>query len=463
MKKPAFKKMIALMLALLISCIPLGACSLGKPAGPLRILLDVSDRTMYSNTSYVFDKLLEEIAAEGGPADVEVEYLPRTGVERETAITRLRTEIMAGDGPDLFIISSCYWWDGESPDDIPLFPMPEKSMYNGLFMPLDKYMEKAKFAQWGDFNQTVMEVGQTDKGQVLVPLSYTFPVTCFRRTEANHEPSKDLTWDDMLADGSLIMKAAAVLQGGSDENQIGGFGNPNFDAVFGKVADYKAEELLFTQEEFAEYAYKQLELYKEESWAGLEQLPEYFHTYARPWYYTYGDRMGGVPPYIRSGEDLTVIPQYNKDGGVTATVFHYACVNAGSKRGEDAFFVLDYLLGRGAVRADVATAEGGSYTQAQADWRQDFYSLFFGSNGVPIDQGVEYFNVHEGVISAHNRTALELAEHCITAVNIHGKLNKQMAWMMSQCETIQSGYEEGNIEALIAETYRVMQMELQEG
>lgn len=452
------RRLIAFVLAAALLLTLLPSCGSPEETGPLRILLDVDDRTVYNSTDYVFEKLLEEIAQAEGPADAEVEYLPRTGIERETAISRLRTEVMAGEGPDLFLISTNYWWDGKSPQDGPLFPIPEKAMVNGLFMPLDKYIEKAKFAMWGDFHQTVMEVGQTEKGQVLVPLSYTFPITCFRRLEASHAPSRDLTWDDMLADDSLFMKAAAVLQDGSEKNMIHGMGNPNFDAIYGKTADYKAEKLSFSEEEFGEYAHKQMELY-EEKWESLEQLPEYFHDYARPGFYERGDVMGHVPPYIASGEDLTVIPQYNKNGGVTATVFHYACINANSKRGEDAFFVLDYLLSRDGSSTE---ADGQGVRVLQPSWRQDFYSLFTGSDGLPIDQGMPWLSVVEGAVSDVNRSALDSAGGCITAVNIHGKLNKMMACMMSDCQMILAGYQEGDPEELIKETYRVMEMELEE-
>ena len=50
----------------------------------------------------------------------------------------------------------------------------------------------------------------------------------------------------------------------------------------------------------------------------------------------------------------------------------------------------------------------------------------------------------------------------ITAVNIHGKLNKMLAELYSRCEGIQLGAEEGDLAEQIQETYRVMQMELAE-
>lgn len=438
------KRMLPLLLALILA-LPLCLSGCGeREAGPLRILLDVSGSTKYNRTSGVVKNLLDEIAAQGGPADVEVEYLPQTGRERENAVTHLRTEIMAGGGPDLFIISSNYWSDGEQPGDGPLFPFPEKSMVNGLFLPLDKYIENAQFAMWGEFNQTVLEVGRTDKGQVLVPLSYTFPVACFPRFDVSHGHSTDLTWDDMLAGENLVMKAAAMLESGSRENMLQALDNPNFDAIFGKTADYKAEELLFSQEEFTDYTHKQLALYDENP-ESLAELPEYFHTYAHPW-------------FPQDGGSLTVIPQYNKDGGVTATVFHYACINANSKRGGDAFFVLDYLLSRD---GSFSGTDDNVYIPKES-WRQDFYSLFTGETGLHIDGGMAWSSVYESPVSGENRSAMEAAVRCVTAVNVHGKLNKTMADMLSECEMMRKGRKEGDPDELIRETYRVMQMELQE-
>lgn len=456
------KKRVRIFLALMIAimlCLILTSCRKQKSEDPLRILLDVNNKTEYGFTSVIFEQLLEEVATQSGPAKVEVEYLPQTGIDRENAITHLRTEIISGKGPDLFIISSGYWSDGERPNDGPLFPFPEKSMYNGLFMPLDKYIENAKFAMWKDFNSTVMEVGKTDKGQVLVPLSFTFPITCFRRSDVSYAHSSEQTWDDMLSDQEGIMKASAALEMGNSVSMIKALDNPNFDAIFGKTADYQAEELLFSEEVFFEYSNKQIELYQEDDLASLTSLPDYFHDYARPYFYSGGETGSHVHPYIEKGEDLAVIPQYNKDGGVTATVFHYACINANSKRSEDAFFVLDYILSRSNI---YLVDNDSNIVKSQSTRRQEFYSLFTGSNGLHIDQGIEWTSVYEGAISDSNRSAIDAATRDITAVNIHGKLNKMMANMMEECKMIVQGRHEGTTDELIKETYRIMLMELQE-
>lgn len=460
MKKATLKKLIALLLALALLCALFSGCGNNDSPAPvdvdsapegeaesvpeslpsITVCLDVSKRTMRDPTDFVFQRILKTIEENGGPAGVEVEYMPQEdGVERETALTRLRTEIMAGEGPDLFINSGSFW------GNVNVFPFPEKSMYNGLFLPLDEYIENAQFAHWEDFNQTAMEAGRTEKGQMIVPLSYTFPITCFRKSEASHTPSQDITWDDMLVDDSLTMKAAAVLQGGG-ENVLSAIGNPNFDAILGRLADYENEELLFSEEDFTRCAQQQMELFEEESWRDLAQLPEYFQTYAGMSFFTKGAGQMKLHP-IKAGEELTMIPHYNKDGGVTATVYHYACINANTKHPEEAFYVLDYLLCR----------------DRNGDL-EDFYSLFTNTNGLPIDRGVTLtsFAYDNMAISDENQASLDAILDCITAVNVYGKLNNMLAEMISQCYEIQAGFTEGDPEALIAETYRVMKMELAE-
>ena len=409
---------VVLMLAMVL-VFGLSGCG-KKGAGALRILLDVDGETRYSRTAQAFEELLKEIEAQGGPAGVEVEYLPQSGVERKNAVTHLRAEIMAGAGPDLFMISSTEGRDGEF-----LFPFPEKSAINGLFMLLDRYIESAKFAMWDSFNETVMAVGRTERGRMLAPLSYTFPITCFPRLEASHSCSKELTWDHMLEDEGGILRASAALEAGSDKNMIRALDSPDFSAILGKTADYKAEE-----------------------------LPLYFHTRAYPWFYGDGETQGHVRPYIPKGDPLTVVPRYNKDGGVTATVLHYACINARSRRGQDAFFVLDYILSRDAAFKDVENESSVIYGLSA---RQDFYSLFTGSDGLHIDGGISWESVYEGAISPENRASIDAAGRCVTAVNVYGRLQFEIDRMLEECRGL-----EGDIDGDIREVYRVIDMELKE-
>ena len=45
-------------------------------------------------------------------------------------------------------------------------------------------------------------------------------------------------------------------------------------------------------------------------------------------------------------EATTMIPIYSDEGGVTATVTSFACINRNAKHAEEAFFILDLLMSR---------------------------------------------------------------------------------------------------------------------
>lgn len=115
-KTRAVKKYLCLCVAALLvlscfsSCKPAGGLSeesaAAEKSGVLRILADL-DATRYGSGEAgknAMTELLYQIRANNGPK-VEVEYVPRSGVEREAKITALQTEIMAGKGPDLFLVA----------------------------------------------------------------------------------------------------------------------------------------------------------------------------------------------------------------------------------------------------------------------------------------------------------------------------------------------------------------------
>lgn len=93
----------------------------------------------------------------GGPEEMEVDYIPKEGADRESMIKHLKTELMSGSGPDLFIVDA---FDGNFYNEKPMFPIPEQMIERRVFLPLDEYIEKAQFAQWDRLTPKVMEAGR---------------------------------------------------------------------------------------------------------------------------------------------------------------------------------------------------------------------------------------------------------------------------------------------------------------
>lgn len=86
--------------------------------------------------------------------------------EREAIIARLNTEIMAGKGPDLFILENI------RVTNFNLFPDIEKAIRNGAFYDLTKELAK-NGVEREDFVEGLFEGGQYEGAQYVVPLSFS--------------------------------------------------------------------------------------------------------------------------------------------------------------------------------------------------------------------------------------------------------------------------------------------------
>ncbi len=286
------------------------------------------------------------------PIELTIEYIPEHieggNPERETTISRLRTEIMSGEGPDIFLLGS------NDREIEPLFKVPEKNMANGAFLPLNDYIENAKLMEFEKLVPGVMSAGQYDGEQYILPLTYTMPLTFYNGNEVQHTASKTMTWEQMLESEPYLRHAAYVFAEKGDMNLLG----PYLLNSFGQIADYKNDKLLLTEEALlkrieALIALEHERFYKEDT---VPELPANWQHYLS---YDF-DRMvkwRGCPPESALYDEeaaaalppledpYTIVPMYSDDGGAMATVLTYAAINANTKQPEKAFFVLDYIFG----------------------------------------------------------------------------------------------------------------------
>lgn len=301
----------------------------------LRICLDLGTiLTQNDREIRVIETLLASgLRMAGGPENIVFDSIPYSGSEREIALDKIRTDIMAGGGPDVFIVTERYAGS--------LFPVPEKAMHEGLFLPLDSYIQSAAQSDWDKLMPAVMEAGQTDEGQVLVPMMYTLPVTIYHKEDVPEAPPAGTTWQEMLEDETNILRNAAVM----GFNVVGGLA-PSADgsivSILGQFADYEAGTLLFSEEDLLQCTEALLTLRDEiDSDAALPEYAQGMLYGSAPLTMNQG-RSEGYP--LCRNDPMTMIPVYAKDGGVTATVEAYVGVNRNTKHAEEAFSVVDYLM-----------------------------------------------------------------------------------------------------------------------
>ncbi len=281
-----------------------------------------------------FDDMIEDM---GGPSSIKIEIPPIQGNDRDIYFTSLRTEIMAGGGPDVFVCGSGIGYHmnektGEYIESEPLLRYPQQAMKRNMFLALDDYIEKAQFMEWEKLTPVIMDAGKTEKGQFLLPMTYTVPTTAFRKSDVEHTPSKDMTWEDMLSGGTQVCLAAV-----RERAYVGNGLAP--------VADYEHDKLAVSEDEMVRYFNEKLdnqEKYEEESGVpctrfDLRILDKFNLS-------IYDERFDDEEPFV-------LVPLYSRNGGYMATVKSFAGINANTKHPEDAFFVVDYLLGEECQRS----------------------------------------------------------------------------------------------------------------
>ncbi len=352
------KRMSAALICALLLVVSVSACNAPAVNRPLYILIDIPTEPWFISSKKITEGLKDylQYVYDMDPEDVEVEFLPEEESERSVRISALRTAIISGEGPDVFVVSSELPAGQERKDflktanaDSPfhnimaprerLFQDPQFAMEKGLFLPLDDYLAKAQFFDAGVIEPAVLAAGQTDEGQMLIPLAFTFPTAIFQEGIAGRS--------------------------NAEQNAYGAAAWNQFPDLFGQIVDYKAEKLLFSEAELLETVRDalakgdiepgsingdadndmDLRLFflpeKTEGLVAVCDLNHYDLRYWQPTYFSGEWQEGAVPEKI--------VPVKNRENGVTAQITAYIGINSNTPRPKEAFQVLDLLTRREAM------------------------------------------------------------------------------------------------------------------
>lgn len=377
----------------------------------------------------------------------------------EARISRIRTEIIAGKGPDLFLcdsISRCPDLDGKGKivTYAKTFSFPQQAMDNRVFLPLDKYIENAQYMDWDQLNQKIMAAGRNELGQVILPLTYSFSVSLCLEEKLTKTYDLPMTYSDQIHSGDPFLISAAMpypywLPNTREELNALDDLNIMYSGVeslvldpFGQPADFESEELSFTLEEFRETVLEAWELHqnREESYPRFEDG----HFSRSMSIYDSVDQ-GLLQDYEK---EYLILPRYNRDGGITATVGGYAAVNANTAYPEYAFQVLDYLLSEPAQTGSAAIGNMG---------------------GIPVLEGVGRDENHRGwgrgasrwFMTPHHYSQFQVLRDQINAVKFETPLDIEANVNLWQ-RFRDGGCTQEALESSIKTAYTTMKMMLAE-
>lgn len=358
----------------------------------------------------------------------KLEIIPQDSDTAEIKASNIRTELMSGEGPDVFLLSTGAERERES---MPvLFPNPEKLMYTDTFLPLDDFLETAEYARPEKFNQKILEAGKTEKGQMILPITYTYQKVVFRKTDLEGLQEIPLSWEELRTCENPVLQEAVFYH------------THRMYPLFGKLADYKEGKLLFTE--------KELQTMLEEVCAYTE-WNEYREN--RPEDLSIQGLFDFYPNLAASQDEKILVGIPNKNGGITAEIGTYIAVNRNTKIPDEAFSFLDLLF-----RDEILFGPG---IEVGTKWGGNMFQRWFSyKDHLILNQELakRYPDLSEADL-----TALEELDNQISAVSFYSDLEKELEdlyWPYFQ--SYHAKEEETKRLEMVSKAYETMKMKILE-
>lgn len=345
----------ALALALALSLPGCGAAQSGTaPAVDEEVLTICIESDMHfhlKDLGKLFHKLHPDVLVvfEQLPS-INYKTTPRQLEEREAALTRVSAQVMAGKGPDLFLLEDELYGYAQAMGSRALFPDLCKSMTAGVFADWNAIIEESGQPLPEDYLPPLLEAGRMDGSQYLLPLSCdVYGLLADAALWADDLPAMAAApnftalMDLVRAGGSLDL----TYKGGALELSKTFLLSAGIPAV-----DYGAGQVLLTPQALAP------QLAAMEEAAAVDEERRQREGYDTIEHYALSNRglaVGKIGPYdlllaaalASSGDeprDTRVVPIPMEDGGTAAYMRHWAGVRANSEQKQNAWAFVQFLL-----------------------------------------------------------------------------------------------------------------------
>ncbi len=262
--------------------------------------------------------------------DIVTTLLLNDNTERaEAEMKKMRTKIMAGKGPDLFILQGVTPGEQEMTY---LFPNVNKTMQNGVFACLDKYMEKDQRWETEEVMEKALEAGTYRNKQYVMPLEIEFPMFMQEKNGAiDYSKAKNLK------------ECAEIVKNSNDIRVVDDFMQLQYSikgTLLEPAVDYETNQMLMEKQPFVDYVtYVQNSFYNapflEERSNISSGMPHRLFFHVDEW------KMGNGE---KTEIDFQLVPGIN--GQKIAQVASYGAVSMNSTKKEVAYDFLVSFMNR---------------------------------------------------------------------------------------------------------------------
>lgn len=344
--------------------------------------------------------------------DAELVVIPEEESAAEIKITELQAELMAGGGPDLFIVSC----------DMPLaleekpamFGNPEQVMETNTFLPLDDYIERAQYLDLSAMNQIVMEAGKTGEGQMVLPVTYDYFAYAFRAEDMKDIQQLPSSWEELIS---------------CEDKRIADAVGPSlfwaFYDIFGNLVDYENDILAVSEEELLQYVQQAVSYSRDES--GKTSASEVLHN-------NYASELPQILGQDKKEEHI-IFGLPNAEGGVTANIKVFAAINRNTDQPENAFSFLDLMF------SDELMSGTGFKTGQKIEMSDgSFDDIMIGAGNVLLSGTLYGITVNDkgfehsiGECSGKDQEAILVMQKQINAVRFYSDIDEELANLYWRC------------------------------
>ena len=404
---------------------------------------------------------------------IEIECIPggdAMEAERVSALKKIRTEIMAGQGPDVFICLTNGLIEDLEVEGSRLFPYVEFSMEDDLFLPLDDLIAEFEYTDPAQLTQVLMDGGKNKAGeQVLLPFRYTIPMLYFEREDLEPVDQSGKTWNDVLTSDDPLLKEqvrwAWPVWWGFEEFNRHDYHDSALPYIFPSILDTENRGLAFTEDDLFARVQESLPVMQ-------ELMQEDSEIVNDAWYFVRPGATGGrVLNRDHSVIDrpTTLIPLRNETGGVTALIHSYGAINANTPFAKEAALFLDFLsrtanqsdpVSAGVVNvfSGMLTGTGGMPVNAEA--RQPNGERMGGGERYTKETSDEWEKATQQIDTVHFPSAMDLLIKKMTR-EIGTELKESAPAVLDGPGMYPDGYANGTISEeklreIVHETYKKM-------
>ena len=299
------------------------------------------------------EKMIDQFQGAHPDVEIQIQRLSMDNDElRNIQMQKLRTEIMAGKGPDVYLVPSTLYSGENQIQD------PELAMRNGLFEDVNQYYDADEELGKEGLVTAVMDAGVVGGARYILPLRYDMPIAYV--DVAQFEALGGSL--DMFDGGIANLHDQLLASGNPNLTVCGSISSSAIDAFglnfYPELVDYDDQGLLLTADDVLPFL-KNLQIVRstntldppDAGYISTAPVLEFYiqdGIFWRDYFPMYIGQMKDIPLNATFSKaydvEIAMVPVAAADGDLVADVTYYGAVGYGCDNVELAYELLRMLL-----------------------------------------------------------------------------------------------------------------------